>query len=84
MWIAALVLLGDTPGTASEVCDAEQMATSPMFMGELVLRSAGRLKQSLTWWWRGRAVKALKKDVVSGGSQVGQILSEETDGGGGG
>ena len=49
MWRTALALLGETPGTASEVRDAEQMATLPMRMGGLGLRSAGRCATAAYW-----------------------------------
>ena len=40
MWRTALALLGEIPGTASEVRDAEEMATLPIRMGGLGLQAA--------------------------------------------
>ena len=49
MWRTALALLGEIPGTASEVRDAEQMATLSMRMGGLGLRSTGRCATAACW-----------------------------------
>ena len=49
MWRTALALSGEIPGTASEVRDAEEMATLPMRMGGLGLRSAGHCARAAYW-----------------------------------
>ena len=44
-----MALLGEIPGTADELREAESMASLPMRMGGLGLRSAGRCAAAAYW-----------------------------------
>ena len=49
VWRTVLALLGEIPGTADELREAESMACLPMRMGGLGLRTAGRCAAAAYW-----------------------------------
>ena len=76
MWNTAKALLGEVPGTAEEVREAERVARLPMRMGGLGLRSAVRCADAAYWASWADALPMINERTPAIGNLVVQTMDD--------